>query len=435
MKALLLALMALAGGQPATESATAEGRTPAGARWVAEYPANWNGTLLLWSRGYGSSDTVATAPRGTRELLLGRGYALAGTEYSAPGWAVEEAVPDQIATLKAVSERFGRPRRVIAWGASMGGLVTIALAERHPDRFVGALSSCGSIGGSIGMMNMALDGAFAFKTLLGPDSAIRVVGIDDDRLNAARVRTVLDAAQRTPAGRARVALAAALAGLPHWMDPRADEPADDDHSEQQRQAAAAFVFGTFLPRVDQEKRAGGVFSWNDGIDYYAQLQASGRYAHVGALYREAGLDLEADLDRLNAAPRIAADPQAVAYMRDNYVPSGQLRIPVLSYHEIGDGATSGRLQTAYQDIVHRAGQDDMFRAAWVRRAGHCGFAAAEHLAALEALETRIADDRWRTSPEHLNALAGEVGESEGRFTRFRPPPPLRPCSASERICR
>jgi pimeloyl-ACP methyl ester carboxylesterase len=429
MKILLLALMALAGSQPATENATAEGRTPAGGRWAAEYPANWNGTLLLWSRGYGSSDTVASAPRGTRELLLRRGYALAGTEYSASGWAVEEAVPDQIATLKAVSERFGPPRRVIAWGASMGGLITIALAERHPDRFVGALSSCGSIGGSIGMMNMALDGAFAFKTLLAPESDIRLVEVDDDRVNAARVRAALEAAQRTPAGRARIALAAALAAR------RARPPAEDEHAEQQRQAAAAFVFGTFLPRVDQEKRAGGVFSWNSGIDYRAQLRASERQAHVSALYREAGLDLEADLDRLNAAPRIAADPVAVAYMRDNYVPSGQLRIPVLSYHEIGDGATSARLQTAYQDIVRRAGREDMFRAAWVRRAGHCGFTAAEHLAALEALETRIADDRWPASPERLNDLAEKVGESEGRFTRFRPPPPLRPCSASERICR
>ena len=54
--------------------------------------------------------------------------------------------------------------------------------------------------------------------------------------------------------------------------------------------------------------AGGNFSWNTGVDYRRQLAASGNAQQVRALYRAAGLDLDADLGRLEAAPRIAADP-------------------------------------------------------------------------------------------------------------------------------
>ena len=40
--------------------------------------------------------------------------------------------------------------------------------------------------------------------------------------------------------------------------------------------AAQFVFGAFLPRGDQEKRAGIGYSWNLGTDYNRQLDRSGR---------------------------------------------------------------------------------------------------------------------------------------------------------------
>ena len=55
--------------------------------------------------------------------------------------------------------------------------------------------------------------------------------------------------------------------------------------------------GVFVPRVDQERRAGGIYSWNTGVDYRAQLQRSGRLAFVRHFYALAGLDLERDLAR------------------------------------------------------------------------------------------------------------------------------------------
>ncbi|MEY2926960.1 MAG: hypothetical protein RL367_1437 [Pseudomonadota bacterium] len=146
-------------------------------------------------------------PRAAKEKLLAQGYALVGSGYATPGWALAEAVPDQIAALDAFEARFGKPRRVVAAGQSMGGLVSAALVERYPSRFDGAYIDCASSAGTMAMMNAALDGGFAFVTLTAPDAGIRIVNTGDDRDNGARVQAAVDRALATTAGRARIALA------------------------------------------------------------------------------------------------------------------------------------------------------------------------------------------------------------------------------------
>jgi len=84
----------------------------------------------------------------------------------------------------------------------MGGLVTVALAERPDSGLNGALSACGSISGTLDMMNRALDGAFAFTTLAAPHAGIRIVETGDDRANGARVAVALSEVLSTAQGRA-----------------------------------------------------------------------------------------------------------------------------------------------------------------------------------------------------------------------------------------
>lgn len=413
-----------------------DGRHAQGSRWAIDMPANWNGTLLLWSRGYGSGpqeQPPETAPRGLRDGLLAQGYALAASNYTGPEWALQEAPRDQLEVLDAFEQRFGKARRTLAWGNSMGGLVSIALAERHAARIDGALPMCGSVSGSVGMLNTALDGAFAFKTLVAPDSDIRVVDIDDDRRNTARVETALAQASQSPQGRARVVLAAVLAHLPSWTDPASPEPANGDHDAVAEQLQRSFLRGVFLPRTDQERRAGGVTSWNTGIDYAAQLQRSGRLALVEHHYRKAGLDLQADLARLAAAPRIAASPSAVAYMRANYVPSGRPGVPVLTMQTTGDGLTVPATHGSYARAVRDAGYGAKLGQLWLRGAGHCTFSAAETLAALRTLEQRVDGGRWSLEPSAVSRRGSDAAGGT-RFIRHREPPLLRHCGAAPGRC-
>ncbi|HEU4623874.1 MAG TPA: tannase/feruloyl esterase family alpha/beta hydrolase [Steroidobacteraceae bacterium] len=406
----------------------AEGTLNSGALWASRVPGKWNGTLLLYSHGYSPAIRAPEiAPRGLEDWLLAHGYGLLASSYSTAGWAVAEAVPDQLAALEVFTQKFGKPRRVIAWGESMGALVTIALAEQRPARISAALASCGSLAGSVAMMNQALDAAFAFRTLLAPQSAIRLVAVDDDVANGARVRSVLEDAMRTPAGRARIALASALGQLPAWSQPNTSRSDVSSPDERIAQVSKTFVMGVFLPRTDQERRAGGVFSWNTNVDYRKQLEKSGDLDWVRAMYAKAQLDLDQDLDALNAAPRIAADPDAVAYMKRYYAPNGQLSVPALSYHTIGDGATVPSHQAAYEQTVSLAGRGSFFRSAWSEAAGHCAFTPGEHVAALRAIESRLKTGKWDVTPARLNALAREVSASAGRFTSDRASAFLRPC--------
>ncbi len=242
-----------------------------------DIPAGWNGTLSLYRHGYGGGPSYplrnAVNSAAGKELLA-RGYALAASSYSQDGWAVESALADQTALLNLFAEHHGKPKRTIAWGESMGGLVTEGLAQTRADRLDGAVCLCGSVGGVVGMLNLSLDGAFAIKTLLAPDSVMALVNLTDERANNALVRKIVDEAQATPQGRARLALAAALGQVALWgrIGP---EPRPDDYAAQQVNQYRAMMTALFAPRQPLEQRAGGNFSWNAGVDYRRQVERWG----------------------------------------------------------------------------------------------------------------------------------------------------------------
>ncbi|MFV0643948.1 MAG: alpha/beta hydrolase [Sphingomonadaceae bacterium] len=377
--------------------------------WSVDMPAEWNGTLLVFSRGYSQKpDGPQTAPPAYRDQLLQQGYALAASDYGSGGWALAEAVPAQEQVIEAFAKRYGKPSRVIGWGNSMGGLVTTALAEKPRPEIDGGLAVCSSIGGSLGMMNMALDGAFAFKALVVPDKDIKLVRTGDDRANGVMVESSVQEAMQTPEGRARVALAGVLAGIPGWTEGDAP-PAGNDIEAQVEQIAFAFSRGVFLPRADQENRAGGVFSWNENVDYTTLLARSERQDLVKSLYAKAGISLVDDLSRLDKAPRIKADKQAIAYMAAHYTPNGRPQVPLLALQAVGDGMTSPSLQRAYEEVSN----DRMMQSLYTNRAGHCTLDAAEMTAALHRLEYRISLGVWQSV--------------DTPFIEYTPPPMPRSC--------
>ena len=220
---------------------------------------------------------------------------------------------------------------------------------------------------------------------------------------------------KTPQGRARVALAGVLAGIPGWTSRDKPRPAATDLDAQAGEIASSFVMGVFLPRSDQEQRAGGVFSWNDGVDYRRQLAASGRRQFIEQLYRRAGLDLNRDLAALNRGERVRANPNAVAYMRANYAPTARPLVPFVALQTIGDGLTSPTMQQAYADAAGPA----LVRSLYVDRAGHCTAPGESVLAAIRMVEARTTTGRW-SAP------------APGIFAAYRPAPMLRSCFRNRR---
>src|SRR5262249_50618181 len=179
--AVILFLSLAASPQAQAALTTQTGTLPDGATYLIEVPSPWNGTLLLYSHGYvtpGSPNPARdVGDPGTRAFLLANGFALAGSSYAHTGWAIQEALPDQIAVLDVFKASFGPPKRTIAWGHSLGGIITAGLIQRFPDRFDAALPMCGVLSGGVATWNQALDAAFAFKTLLAFGSPLQVTHI------------------------------------------------------------------------------------------------------------------------------------------------------------------------------------------------------------------------------------------------------------------
>lgn len=439
---LLIALISCTAFAQSAPVTTNTGSLPDGATFLMEVPGNWNGTLLLYSHGYvapGSSNPARdVGDPGTRAFLLANGFALAGSSYSTTGWAIHEALPDQIAVLDVFATTFGRPKRTIAWGHSLGGIITAGLIQRFPNRFDAALPMCGVLSGGVGTWNQALDGAFAFKTLLAFGSGLQVVHITQPFTNLGISEQLLALAQSTPQGRARIALAAALGDTPGWFDPASPEPAANDFAAREvnqflwfQNVDFPFIFAF---RAELEFRAGGNPSWNTGVNYRRQLARSAGRAEVEALYAAAGLNLDADLDTLEDAARIHADPGATDYLAQNIIFNGEIDFPVLTLHTSGDGLVAVQNESAYRRAVERAEDESSLRQIYVHRAGHCTFTPAETIASLNVLLNRLDTGRWHgLRPSDLNNAAAQLGPlnvAPPSFFNFQPGPFLRPFDAA-----
>ncbi|WP_141583404.1 S9 family peptidase [Actinomadura sp. WMMA1423] len=407
-----------------------------GVPYRVEVPARWNGTLLLWSHGAYSlefpapSQVSLTNHPATERWLLDHGYALAASQLRVSrGWGVvESGLKDQIDLLDWFTANVGKPRRTVSAGSSAGGLTSVLLAERNPGRFAGVASLCGVLGGTTGHFNSALDTNFAVKTLLAPD--LDLVRVKDPQANTSGARRALGTALGDAGGRARLALAAALADIPGRYTARAPAPDTVAGRVEQQVYYAAYDRGAFWGsnRADIEKLAGGNPSWNTGVDYRTLLARSSQKDLVKRAYREAGLSLRDDLARLNAAPRVKADPAAVRYLDRYGTPTGRTPAPVVTLHSTGDGNVPPENQRSYAAKVRDPAN---LRQLYVDRGYHCSFTASEEIATVRALLTRMDTGRWPdTRPAALNRSAGTLAPDYQTVFDTDPEPGMYPATPS-----
>jgi len=372
--------------------------------------------------------------------LVRHGYAVAGSANTI-FWPLEAVFADQPALLEVAADLLGPARHTIAFGLSIGGLIAAGALQRYPGRLSGVLPIGGNLAGAVANHNRELDIAFVVNTLLA-DPPLEIVHITQAGENLDRATAVLHAAQATPQGRARLALAAAVGNIPGWHDETAAEPAATDAEARQRnqfcwfEAVGFLVF--FLARRQVEMQAGGNPSWNTGVDYRYLLSTSINRMTVQALYAATDLDLDDDLDRLAEAARIEADPAAVAYLERHIVFNGDLgRVPVLTLHTDGDGLVTPDHEQAYADVVRHADNQDLLRQLYIHRGGHCTVTFAEVLVALDVLLAKVESGVWpNLDPAILNAAAAQRGSESNilasgefmqpRYIHFTPPAFPRP---------
>ncbi|WP_261166416.1 alpha/beta hydrolase [Microbacterium sp. Marseille-Q6965] len=388
-------------------------------------PDDWNGTVFI------DMDFAAGRVGAAPQALIDEGAAYGGTTRTVTGWNIGGAIANQIEALDVFSDTVGEPALAITMGNSMGGFVAAATGELHPDRIDGVVAACGGLSGTVSQWNQKLDTVFVLSELLDPEGTLPVVDIPADVPGAQQAWIDhLSAAQTTPEGRARIALAAAVGQLPAWSQEIADPDPRDPASYQAAWFGA--LAGDPLPYIGQAMSSrrtstqifGGLPSWNTGIDYVEQLRKASPEARrvVADLYAQAGLSLEEDLAAVNAADRYEADPEAVARFAAAYEFTGDISVPTVTLNNVGDQISTVAQQSAYEERVKKAGNASLLRQTYVASAGHCAFSAAETVAAAHLLLNRLESGRWggAATAAQMNEAAESLDLGAARFIRFQP---------------
>jgi hypothetical protein len=406
-----------------------------GGTWIADVPANWNGTLLLYSHGYGPLVAQDMSDPTTQAALLSMGYAMAGSSYDPTGswWALGSAVHDQFETLSTVERTVlkTKPADVFAFGTSMGGLVS-ALEDQNSDRRInGSLTTCGLVGGANNLNQYQLDGEYAIAQLLAPAEHIQLTNFtvgpptfSDSAAAAAKLEAAMASGQTTAAGRARLALALSFLNVSPWGD--ATQPGIYDFPAQEQGQYDDYTSGLFggpltaigfiVEGRDQiEAAAGGEGSGTVGVNFAQILHRSSYYPEVKALYDAAGLSLTRDIEDLQRNATLRPDRAAYRWLARTSVPTGRLQVPELDIHTISDPLIPIQQERWYAELVRRAGDSGRLRQAFVAAQGHCNFTPAELIAALKALQTRVSTGSWGTlaTPDALNTAASALPSNLG----------------------
>lgn len=402
------------------------GGSASGATWEARVPVEWNGTVVLYGHGFrgpGANPAWDSRMDPTFEQLMDRGYAVVSSSYSTVLWALGTAVDDQLDALMQFGEQYAHPQRTIAYGRSMGGLVTGLIAEVPNSGVDGAVATCGLMHGGVGLNNYQLDAAHAAAELLVGDSDLRLTGFRtpaDSAETIAAIRAAIEQAQATPEGRARLALVGLYLHVPTEID-----GVDPKDPVALAEAQAPLISSTLIEVISRRSGivpfADGDSGWTQGVDYRALFNASGQKQTVASLYRAAGLDLKADLDTLTRAADIAPDEGALEWMRRTSQPTGEIQIPVFSTHTLNDLLAPVEVQEEYAETVRRAGNNSLLRQAYTDRVGHCVYSVAETVASIELMDERLDTGRWgNTTAKALDARTEALGLDGGNWVSYRP---------------
>jgi hypothetical protein len=344
----------------ALPNATAFWGVHGGAAYRIEVPRPWNGMLVLYAHGFrgtGLELTVDNSP--IREWLIAHGYAWGASSYSTNGYDVKQGVKDTHALGQLFNGLVGNPSRTYITGISMGGHITGVTIEQFPQAYAGALPMCGVMGDNelfdyfldFNLVAEALAGVQAqfpfpadYQTAVVPSVKAALGSFYPFVLNA-QGRNLRGVTQNVSGG------------------PRPDFN------------TSFALWGNFLFTV-------GVTGGDIGV-------AAGNVQDNSATVYQIDADpaVSADEKVLNAAVlRVSMDPQGRHPNGLANIPtiSGNLSIPVISMHTIGDLFVPFSMEQLYNRRVADQGKSSLLVQRAIRDHRHCGFNVVE-------METAFAD--------------------------------------------
>ncbi|HVT36015.1 MAG TPA: alpha/beta fold hydrolase [Nevskiaceae bacterium] len=321
-------------------------------------PWQWNRQAVVFANGYRSPGLPTEIPGNPLENdTLGfyrdayaQGFATGLSAYAKAGMAVEHGATATL-RLKQFVQAVGAQRTYLM-GGSMGGNITVALLEQHPDDFAGAISFCGAVGGWRRLIGWAIDVRATYnyftrgtgyelpgepsiaqsalwlpQTSWPKEISLPILMWQFRRINKP-VQALFDAAKANPAGPERRIIDNIVA-----VTGAANDPA-----------------GLLMP----------LLLVTTGQDDFNTTFGGSIYDNTDKVYSSPLLS--ADENRaLNAGiERIKSDPAAVAYAEKWHEPTGELRTKLLTiYNQVDPLVPQAINEKPLREAVAHAGHADL----------------------------------------------------------------------------
>ena len=374
------------------------GATSDGAPFSMMVPANFNGTVYLYSHGYrynvdipaaipliGGYKVTNTPQPGPNATvigyLLGKGYAVMGSGFARQGWNADSGVATDVELINTFKTQFTKTTNVIAWGESLGGFITQGLAEKLGTQLSAAAPLCMATSSVEAELKMAGDFLWGLKTFFDPsikagNYSAGATGYAEAMGDLGKVFTVLGKLQvgigtelatsvptwpdTTPApvaaalgkipARSVLLMIGLMAGIPTQSAnfDGTTGPGSVNTSSYTgfsilgspalgilQNGANAAALGV-LALYDVELQSGGAIFDNTKTDYAAQLgsDASTFNAALSGSQATAGM-----LGLIAASPRATGNPAAIAKMRSLLQWTGKVAVPTVTMVGVADPIT------------------------------------------------------------------------------------------------
>ena len=332
-----------------------------------EVPDNWNGDLVIWAHGFrgtGLELTVDNHP--LRPLLIALGYAWAASSYDRNDYDITSGVQSSHALIGRFHGIAGKPDKIYMTGASMGGHVTAVSIEQYPKTFDAALPVCGVLG-DYALFDYFLDFNAAAQQL---GTGMSQYPVDPQVYLGMTVPQIKANLEAFPGGWPTV-LNAGGNNLKNLTELRSggERPNFDE---------AWFFWNTFPSFLSGP----GNFLFDTGLGDGTLPRAPGQSAeNLDTVYQfdnDPALSPE-ELALNQAIVRVEADPQTRHRNGLAQVPvvSGDINIPVLTLHNLGDLFVPVLNEVAYASRVMQQGKSEYLVQRAIRGVLHCDFTPAE----------------------------------------------------------
>jgi pimeloyl-ACP methyl ester carboxylesterase len=330
------------------------------AGYRVEVPKKWNGDLVLYCHGYrGTVPELTVSNPSIRAWLVENGFAWAASSYSTNFYDVRAGVKDTHALAVFFNGLVKKPRRVYIMGHSMGGHITGVAIEQYPKLFHGALPMCGVMGDC-----ELFDFHFDFQALAQYFTQTHVLFPWPEDYTTATVPQMF------------FQLGNAF-------------PTDLNDAGRKLKTATKYRSGGERPLFDYAFAAWGSFLFGQGLVGNIGIAPGNVMDNTRTVYQLDGDPaLSEEERRLNEGIiRVSADPQGRRPNGLANIPpiSGDINIPVITLHTLGDLFVPFSMQQIYAERVAARGKSYLLVQRAIRDVGHCSFMPAEEVQAFADL--------------------------------------------------